>query len=109
MATFDLPLGYKFHPRDEELVGYSLYNKVCGTPFRYEHVVLEVDLCGIMYAKDIWNNNRGYNLEKDEDLYFFTKLKPTSTSKVGKGSCVACTIGFGTWQELKDQSQISQD
>ncbi|XP_048420054.1 NAC domain-containing protein 71-like [Pyrus x bretschneideri] len=95
MAHSDtFPVGYKFHPRDDELVGYYLYNKVRGTPFRDENVIPEIDLYGSMEARDIWNNNGGQNLEKDEDLYFFTKLKPAK----GTGSRVARTIGSGTWK-----------
>ncbi|XP_048420055.1 NAC domain-containing protein 30-like [Pyrus x bretschneideri] len=95
MAHSDtFPVGYKFHPRDDELVGYYLYNKFRGTPFRDENVIPEIDLYGSMEARDIWNNNGGQNLEKDEDLYFFTKLKPAK----GTGSRVARTIGSGTWK-----------
>ncbi|KAM1394681.1 hypothetical protein ACFX2F_030702 [Malus domestica] len=49
-----------------------------------------------MEARDTWNNNGGQNLEKDEDLYFFTKLKPASAK--GAGSRIACTIGSETWK-----------
>ncbi|KAM1873668.1 hypothetical protein ACFX13_007474 [Malus domestica] len=95
MAHSDtFPVGYKCHPRDEELVGYYLYNKVRGTPFRVENVIPEIDPYGSMEARDIWNNNGEQNLEKDEDLYFFTKLKPAK----GTGSRVARTIGSGTWK-----------
>ncbi|KAM1807662.1 hypothetical protein ACFX11_030639 [Malus domestica] len=85
----DIPVGYKFHPRDEESVGYYLHNKVRGPPFRFrdENVIPDIDLYGSMEARDIWNNNRGQDLGDDEDLYFFTKLKPASTK--GTGSRVA--------------------
>ncbi|XP_068309796.1 NAC domain-containing protein 83-like [Pyrus communis] len=92
----NFPVGYKFHPRDEELVEYYLYSQVRGAPFRDEHAIPEIDLYGSMEARDIWNNNGGQNLEKDEDLYFFTKLKPASAK--GTGSCIARTIGSGTWK-----------
>ncbi|RXH82894.1 hypothetical protein DVH24_003392 [Malus domestica] len=96
MAPSDtFPVGYKFHPRDDELVVYYLYNKVRGTPFRDDNVIPEIDLYGTMDARDIWNNNGGQNIGKDEDLYFFTKLKPASK---GTGSRVARTIGSGTWK-----------
>ncbi|KAB2606096.1 NAC transcription factor 29-like [Pyrus ussuriensis x Pyrus communis] len=91
----DFPVGYKFHPRDEELVGYYLRNKVRGSPFKDENVIPDLDLYGSMEARDIWNNNGGQNLGKGEDLYFFTKLKPTSSK--GTGSRMARTIGSGTW------------
>ncbi|VVA18699.1 PREDICTED: NAC [Prunus dulcis] len=29
----DVPIGFKFHPSDDELLRYYLLNKVCGTPF----------------------------------------------------------------------------
>ncbi|CAN6691351.1 unnamed protein product [Malus baccata var. baccata] len=93
MAHSDtFPVGYKFHPRDDEL--YYLYNKVRGTHFRDENVIPEIDPYGSMEARDIWNNNGEPNLEKDEDLYFFAKLKPAK----GTGSRVARTIVSGTWE-----------
>lgn len=70
----DIPVGYKFHPRDEGLVGYYLHNKVRGAPFRDENVIPNIDLYGSMEARDIWNNNGGQDLGDDEDLYFSEHL-----------------------------------
>ncbi|KAB2615659.1 protein BEARSKIN1-like [Pyrus ussuriensis x Pyrus communis] len=97
----NFPVGYKFHPRDEELVEYYLYSKVRGAPFRDERAIPEIDLYGSMEARDIWNNNGGQNFEKDEDIYFFTKLKPASAKGTGSHDRV--------WdmerRELRDQTQ----
>ncbi|KAM1049176.1 hypothetical protein ACFX13_028920 [Malus domestica] len=100
----DFPVGYKFHPRDEELVGYYLRNKVHGAPFKDENVIPDIDLYGGIEARDIWNNNGGQNLGKGEDLYFFTKLKPTSSKSTG--SLVARTIGSGTWHGQNSGTKI---
>ncbi|CAN6697364.1 unnamed protein product [Malus baccata var. baccata] len=103
-STNDFPVGYKFHPRDEELVGYYLRNKVRGAPFKDENVIPDIDLYGGIKARDIWNNNGGQNLGKGGDLYFFTKLKPTSSK--GTGSRVARTIGSGTWHGQNSGTKV---
>ncbi|CAB4267927.1 unnamed protein product [Prunus armeniaca] len=90
----DVPIGFKFRPSDDELLRYYLLNKVSGTPFKYSNVVPEFNLYGKKEPWDIWNDFGGQNLEKGEDLYFFTKLKLVT----GKGSRVARTIGNGTWK-----------
>ncbi|KAM1116679.1 hypothetical protein TB2_007052 [Malus domestica] len=59
---------------------------------------------GSMEARDIWNNNGGQNLGKGEDLYFFTKLKPTSNKVTG--SRVARTIGSGTWHGQNSGTKV---
>ncbi|CAN6691546.1 unnamed protein product [Malus baccata var. baccata] len=92
------------HPRGEELVGYYLRNKVRGAPFKDENVLPDIDLYGSMEARDIWNNNGGQTLGKGEDLYFFTKLKPTSSK--GTGSRVARTIGSGTWHGHNSRTKV---
>ncbi|KAM1116680.1 hypothetical protein TB2_007053 [Malus domestica] len=100
----DFPVGYKFHPKDEELVGYYLHNKVRGVPFKDENVIPDIDLYGSIEVRDIWNNNGGQNLGKGEDLYFFTKLKPTS--RKGTGSRVARMIGSGTWHGQNSETKV---
>ncbi|KAI5356311.1 hypothetical protein L3X38_009206 [Prunus dulcis] len=62
----DVPIRFK-------LLRYYLLNKVSGTPFKYSNVVPEFNLYGKKEPWDIWNDFGGQNLEKGEDLYFFTK------------------------------------
>ncbi|CAB4273100.1 unnamed protein product [Prunus armeniaca] len=94
MAPNNIPMGFKFHPSDEELFGYYLLNKVRGSSFKYENVISEFDLYGQIESWDIWNQFGGNKLEDGEDLYFFTKLKSSSA----KNTHMARTIGFGSWK-----------
>ena len=49
MGSGSLPPGFRFHPRDEELVGYYLKRKVEGLPIELE-VIPVIDL----YKFDPW-------------------------------------------------------
>ncbi|VVA41249.1 PREDICTED: NAC [Prunus dulcis] len=94
MAPNNIPMGFKFRPSDEELLGYYLLNKVRGSSFKYENVIPEFDLYGRIEPWDIWNQFGGNKLEDGDDLYFFTKLKSSSA----KNTRMARTIGSGSWK-----------
>ncbi|PQM34329.1 NAC transcription factor 29-like [Prunus yedoensis var. nudiflora] len=102
-SVVNLPVGFKFRPRDDQLLGYYLLNKVRGTSFMYENVIPEMDLYGKTEPWDIWHEYGGHNLAKGEDLYFFTKLKSLSD----KDSRVARTIGSGTWKGENSGTTVS--
>ncbi|PQQ15901.1 NAC transcription factor 29-like [Prunus yedoensis var. nudiflora] len=102
-SVVNLPVGFKFRPRDDQLLGYYLLNKVRGTSFMYEKVIPEMDLYGKIEPWDIWHEYGGHNLAKGEDLYFFTKLKSMSD----KDSRVARTIGSGTWKGENSGTTVS--
>ncbi|CAB4277948.1 unnamed protein product [Prunus armeniaca] len=102
-SVVNLPVGFKFRPRDDQLLGYYLLNKVRGTSFMYENVIPEMDLYGKIEPWDIWHEYGGHNLAKAEDLYFFTKLKSLSD----KDSRVARTIGSGTWKGENSGTTVS--
>ncbi|BFG29743.1 hypothetical protein CerSpe_160170 [Prunus speciosa] len=102
-SVVNLPVGFKFRPRDDQLLGYYLLNKVRGTSFMYENVIPEMDLYDQIEPWDIWHEYGGHNLAKGEDLYFFTKLKSLSD----KDSRVARTIGSGTWKGENSGTTVS--
>nr|ALV85612.1 NAC68 [Prunus persica] len=102
-SVVNLPVGFKFRPRDDQLLGYYLLNKVRGTSFMYDNVIPEMDLYGKIEPWDIWHEYGGRNLAKSEDLYFFTKLKSLSD----KDSRVARTIGSGTWKGENSGTPVS--
>ncbi|XP_062002426.1 NAC domain-containing protein 71-like [Rosa rugosa] len=95
MTVKDLPVGFKFHPTDQELLGYYLRSKVSGEPFRYEPRIKSFDLYGKTEPWDIWTEFGGPELDQSEDLYFFTKLK-----KMGDSASMyrARRSGSGTWK-----------
>lgn len=43
--------GFRFHPTDEELVGFYLRRKVDKKPMRIDHLIREVDI----YKLDPWD------------------------------------------------------
>ncbi|CAL9017957.1 unnamed protein product [Prunus brigantina] len=103
-SVVNLPVGFKFRPSDDQLLGYYLLNKVRGTSFMYDNVIPEMDLYGKIEPWDIWHEYGGHNnLAKGEDLYFFTKLKSLSD----KDSRVARTIGSGTWKGENSGTVVS--
>ncbi|BFG29750.1 hypothetical protein CerSpe_160240 [Prunus speciosa] len=87
-CAVDLPVGFYFHPKDSDLLGYYLYNKVFGKPMKYE--VPKINLYGTSEPWKIWKDFGGDDLEIGEDLYFFTTLKT-------KGTRVSRKAGNGCW------------
>ncbi|GER52763.1 NAC domain-containing protein [Striga asiatica] len=66
--TIPLP-GFRFHPTDEELVGFYLRRKVEKKPIGIE-LIKQVDI----YKYDPWDLPKSTNLgEKDKEWYFFCK------------------------------------
>lgn len=85
-CAVDLPVGFYFHPKDSDLLGYYLHNKVVGKPMKYE--VPKINLYGTSEPWKIWKDFGGDGLEIGEDLYFFTTLKTKGTRvsrKAGNG------------------------
>jgi hypothetical protein len=92
MASYSIPAGYKFHPSDEDVVRFYLRPKATGQPLPYPDIVFEFDLYGEKEPSEIWDMFGGPSLDETEDLFFFTKLKPLSRSRVNR------SVGIGgTW------------
>ncbi|KAJ4706779.1 putative NAC domain-containing protein [Melia azedarach] len=90
-----LPVGFKFQPSDEQLVGYYLFNKISGNPIPYiDQIIRDIDLYDTKEPWEIWESFGGLTLEGDEDLYFFTQLKKKGVN----GSRIDRKVGSGAWQ-----------
>ncbi|KAF7836527.1 NAC transcription factor 47-like [Senna tora] len=93
MSTFVFPGGFRFIPKDEELIQYYLFNKITGMPLP-EGVVLECDLYGSENPWEIWQrySHKVVKWEEGEDLYFFTTLKKKSSRRIER------SVGIGRWE-----------
>ncbi|KAL6134093.1 hypothetical protein ACLB2K_066326 [Fragaria x ananassa] len=70
------PVGFRFHPTDQQLISYFLHKKVTeeASLYSYKNIVCEFDLFGSTEPWEIWNMYGGHEL-RNQDLFFFTKLK----------------------------------
>ncbi|KAJ6317925.1 hypothetical protein OIU76_013467 [Salix suchowensis] len=68
MAPMSLPPGFRFHPTDEELVGYYLDRKINGHAIELE-IIPEVDL----YKCEPWDlPDKSFLPSKDQEWYFYS-------------------------------------
>ncbi|CAL9749158.1 unnamed protein product [Musa acuminata subsp. burmannicoides] len=82
--------GFRFHPTDEELVGYYLRRKICGRPLRVD-AIAEVDL----YKCEPWDlPGRSRIRSRDLEWYFFSALdrKYSNRSRTNRAT------GHGFWK-----------
>ncbi|WRX12166.1 NAC domain - like 10 [Theobroma cacao] len=72
-----------------------LFSKVTGKSMLHldQVQIKDFDLYGEKEPWEIWDLHGGFNLQSDEDLYFFTKLKKKSQN----GSRINRSVGTGTW------------
>ncbi|CAN0929893.1 NAC domain-containing protein 68 [Linum grandiflorum] len=98
---FASPLGYRFQPKDEELVLGYLLNKLRGRPLPCGSVQ-DCDLYGELEPWEIWSKFHG-----DEDLYFFTPLK----KKNQRDKKFLRSVGThgATWHEENGESGENHD
>ncbi|XP_068669564.1 NAC domain-containing protein 78-like isoform X2 [Aristolochia californica] len=82
--------GFRFHPTDEELIGFHLKRKVIGrSPWR--QIIAEIDL----YRLEPWDvSNLSILQGGDKEYYFFTALD----KKYGHGSRTNRTTPDGYWK-----------
>jgi hypothetical protein len=80
-----MPVGFRFQPTDEELVGFYLLNKVRGEDMGWDGI-REIDIYG---EKAPWEFCGG-----QEKLYIFTRLKRLSKNRVARTAG-----GCGVWHE----------
>ncbi|KAK9930190.1 hypothetical protein M0R45_027239 [Rubus argutus] len=100
-----VPVGVRFHPTDEELIGHYLYMKnnpdsvtaSTGPSF----VPPEFDLYGETEPWIIWEAYGG-PLLKHQDLFFFTRLKKAANTRINR------KIGSssGTWSQGEPSKPI---
>lgn len=90
MKEFSIPPGFRFSPRDDELIHYLLC-KIKDTKLPCNGIVLEADLFGETPPWQLFAN-AGYH---GGDGYFFTKLK----QKTENGKNFKRTVdNIGTWK-----------
>ncbi|KAJ0100251.1 hypothetical protein Patl1_20832 [Pistacia atlantica] len=90
----EIPLCYRFHPTDEEIILHYLYNKTHGFPLSSSSAVIEFDLYD---ETDAWE--KFFEARTETTLYFFTKLRKKSE----KSSRVERATGGGTWRTQGDE------
>ncbi|KAK8698365.1 hypothetical protein V6N13_114487 [Hibiscus sabdariffa] len=65
----DVPLpGFRFHPTDEELVGFYLGRKVQNKSLRTDHLIKHIDI----YKYDPWDLSKD-NMAGESEWYFFVR------------------------------------
>ncbi|XP_062169170.1 NAC transcription factor 32-like [Alnus glutinosa] len=81
----ETPVGFRFHPTDEELVFYYLERRVNGEPLP-PNVVTDCEMYG---DKEPW---KIFDKDSNERFYVFTKLKRRSRGRIERA------VGCGTWK-----------
>jgi hypothetical protein len=86
MASYTPPAGFRFQPEEEDLVLFYLRPKAAGQPLPFPDVIFECDdLYGEKEPCVIWDMYAGPSVDETlDDLYFFTKLKWLSDSRVDR-------------------------
>ncbi|KAL5763090.1 hypothetical protein ACOSP7_019354 [Xanthoceras sorbifolium] len=97
MEAFSIFAGYRFLPKDDELIYCYLFNRLFAqtkpSNDLEKFLFKECDLYGSQEAWDIWDLYGGNQLEEGQALDFFTHLKKVSVN----GSRFCRRIGSGTW------------
>ncbi|XP_009370826.2 NAC domain-containing protein 41-like [Pyrus x bretschneideri] len=97
---YQVPVGYRFMPRDDELLLDYLRPKLDGQDYP-KGIVHDCDLYGLEEPSDIWRrlnraSHEGHECTDDKDIYVFTTLN----LKAPNGSRFCRTVGTtgGTWK-----------
>ncbi|XP_016648520.1 PREDICTED: NAC domain-containing protein 66-like [Prunus mume] len=96
MGGYQVPVGYRFTPSEEELLLHYLLPRVNGNDYP-KGVVPDCDLYGTKEPWDIWRDFHHSSADDQEDIYVFTTLK----KKTPNGSRFCRTVGAagtGGWK-----------
>ncbi|KAI4313458.1 hypothetical protein L6164_026440 [Bauhinia variegata] len=91
-------VGFSFQPKEEELIGVFLFNKVAGKDDVRTAIIPESDLYGTKNPWEIWqefledSNCKAFSRDNNE-LYLFTVLKKKGRSNAR----IDRRVGLGTW------------
>ncbi|KAM5548722.1 NAC domain-containing protein 71 [Rosa sericea] len=100
------PIGYRFHPTDEELVGYFLYHRArMGNQFHSNEISEYSEFYGQEEPWVVWDKSGGSSVDDGEPLFFFTKrkkLNPNSKRFDRK-------VGSGTWSGQFSREVVAED
>ncbi|CAK9172000.1 unnamed protein product [Ilex paraguariensis] len=88
-----LPIGFRFHPTDEELVVHYLNRKVCSLPLPAS-VIPELDV----YQTNPWDLPG----DSEEKMYFFSKRR----GNVKRCGTTTFISGSGYWKAIGKDKQI---
>ncbi|CAO2833209.1 unnamed protein product [Amaranthus hypochondriacus] len=90
--------GFRFHPTDQELVGYYLKRKICSKPIRFD-AISETDI----YKSEPWDLPALSKLKsRDNEWYFFG----VQDRKYVNGSRVNRATGKGYWKATGNDRPI---
>ncbi|KAL5763087.1 hypothetical protein ACOSP7_019351 [Xanthoceras sorbifolium] len=97
MEAFSIITGYRFLPKDDELISCYLFSRLFAqtepSNDLEKFLFKECDLYGSQEPWDIWDLYGGNHLEEGQAFDFFTHLKKFSVN----GSRFCRRIGSGTW------------
>ncbi|CAN1785363.1 NAC domain-containing protein 102 [Linum perenne] len=92
-----LPVGFRFNPTEQEILGYYLINKVKGEPLP-SGVIYDCDLYGDKFPWEIFPRSAA-----NGRLFAFTKLKKASTKRVSR------TFACGEWRGNTGGEEVMDD
>ncbi|CAN1162121.1 NAC domain-containing protein 102 [Linum perenne] len=92
-----LPVGFRFNPTEQEILGYYLINKVKGEPLP-PGVIYDCDLYGDKFPWEIFPRSAA-----NGRLFAFTKLKKASTKRVLR------TFACGEWRGNTGGEEVMDD
>ncbi|KAM5555837.1 NAC domain-containing protein 96-like [Rosa sericea] len=94
----DLPVGYRFHPTEEELVSYFLKKKIQGHEF--DDVIPEIDICNY----EPWDLPEISPVRSDDEEWFYFSRPEYKSGK--KGGRANRTTRRGFWKITAKQPEI---
>ncbi|KAL3633025.1 hypothetical protein CASFOL_026009 [Castilleja foliolosa] len=97
MATY--PLGFRFHPSEEEMMKYLLQKVTQTLPCNVDNFIGTADLYGHKEPWDIFGGD-----SEDKERYFFTELKKVGKKKPGQR--ISRNVGDGYWSNKGQKSPI---